>query len=293
MAYKVGTTEIANNSAQVLSSQLSGALPALDGSALTGTGHGTRTFMIWHNSHWSVVNGGCCLAWTVPADTETIQFELVGAGGPGGSSAGDYEITFGGQGGGYVAKTVCSEGGQFTPGGSTYTLCAGGTSQCSCCCHCCMATRQGCTTWVQGDGLSNLCAVGGLGGSTPWDKMSSCYNCHMGGIQCCAPNYDSTWMTQTVHTQWYGGDYGFTGTSGSYDRKYDCCSDVKGWAGGPTGPFAVSGTVNGGQACTQCSGCRGGHSSFPGGGGVGHPTASGSACWGGWGAGGLVRITYS
>ena len=74
MAYKVGTTAVVNDSAQVLSSQLSGALPALDGSSLTGTGHGTRTFMIWHNSHWSVVNGGCCLAWTVPADTERYVY---------------------------------------------------------------------------------------------------------------------------------------------------------------------------------------------------------------------------
>ena len=156
-----------------------------------------------------------------------------------------------------------------------------------------MATRQGCASYVTGDGLTNFCAVGGLGGSTPWDKMSNCYDCHMSQTQCCAANYDSSWGTHTIHTQFYGADYGFTGTSGSYTRGYSCCNEVYGYSGGPTGPFAVSGSGNGGHACTQCQACRGGHSAFPGGGGQGHATASGTGCWGGFGAGGLVKVSWS
>ncbi len=265
----------------------------IDALAAAGGGSiGTHDFQIQNDNHWSVTNGGCCLNWTVPENVKSIKFEVLGGGGPGGSSGGDYEITVGGQGGGYSSKTIYEENGDFTPGSSSYTLCAAGTSQCSCCCHCCMATRQGCTSWVTGNGLSNFCAVGGLGGTTPWDKMSNCYDCHM-STQCCASNYDSSWGTQTINTQSYGADVCFKGSSGSYTRKYDCCSDVYGYSGGPSGPFSVSGAPNGGHACTQCSGCRGGHSLFPGGGGQGHATASGSACWGGFGAGGLVKVTYS
>lgn len=261
--------------------------------AAGGGGSGTHEFMILNNNHWSVTNGGCCLNWTVPDGTKSIKFEVLGGGGPGGSSGGDYEVTVGGQGGGYGSKTIFEADGDFVPGSSSYTLCAAGTSQCSCCCHCCMATRQGCTSYITGPGLSNFCAMGGLGGSTPWDKMSNCYNCHKGGLQCCASTYDSSWSTQTIHNQVHGADYEFTGSSGSYKRGYSCCNEVVGYSGGPNGPFSVSGAPNGGHACTQCSGCRGGHSIFPAGGGQGHATASGNACWGGFGAGGLVRVSYS
>ena len=266
----------------------------VDALAAAGGGSmGMNEFMLYNTNHWSVTNGGCCLHWTVPENVKTIKFEVLGGGGPGGSSGGDHEVTVGGQGGGYASKTIYAEQGHFVPGSSAYTLCAAGTSQCSCCCQCCMSRRQGCTSYATGPGLSNFCAVGGLGGSTPWDKMSNCYDCHMGHIQCCASTYDSSWSTQSIHTQFYGADYGFTGTTGSYTRGYNCCNEVRGYSGGPTGPFAVSGTGSGGHACTQCSGCRGGHSAFPGGGGQGHATASGSGCWGGFGAGGLVRVTYA
>jgi hypothetical protein len=38
--------------------------------------------------------------------------------------------------------------------------------------------------------------------------------------------------------------------------------------------------------------CCSAHAAFPGGGGAGHATDSSNACWGSFGAGGLVRITY-
>jgi hypothetical protein len=38
--------------------------------------------------------------------------------------------------------------------------------------------------------------------------------------------------------------------------------------------------------------CCAGHSAFPGGGGVGDGNAAGTPCVGGFGAGGLVKVTY-
>ena len=260
---------------------------------LGGGGNGVHEFMLMNDNHWTVLNGGCCLEWTVPANVKSIKFEALGGGGPGGSSGGDHDVTVGGQGGGYSAKTLYASDNDFVGDGTDiYTLCSGGTSDCSCCCQCCMNQRQGCTSYATGPGLSNFCAMGGLGGSTPWDKMSNCYDCHM-STQCCASNYDSDWGTQTINEQSYGADICFKGSSGSYTRGYSCCNEVYGYSGGPTGPFAVSGSPNGGQACTQCSGCRGGHSLFPGGGGQGHATASPTGCWGGFGAGGLLKVTYA
>ncbi len=252
---------------------------------------GVNEFMIYNTDHWTVTNGGCCLEWKVPNGTNSIKFEVLGGGGPGGSGAGDYEMPVGGQGGGYAAKTITSFNADFSDG-DLFTLCAGGTSQCSCCCHCCMATRQGCTSFATGPGLTNFCAVGGLGGHTMDNKQSDCYDCHM-MTQCCIGQYNSSWASSSIHTQFYGADYGFTGTSGSMHSDYNCCDNMYSFAGGPTGPFTVSGTVVGSGGCTGGKGCCSGHSMFPAGGGVSSPTSSSNACWGGFGAGGLVKVTYS
>ena len=295
MAYKVGTTAVVNDSAQVLSSQLTGALPALDASSLTGrVKHPMRQFMICHTSHWSVHNGGCCLAWNVPDGTQTIFIELQGGGGPGGSSGYDYDISTGGWGGNYAAKMYCLAAGHFSDS-STYQLCAGGTSHCSCCAHC-QPCRTGCTSWVaDGLGSTNFCATGGEGGWTAWDKQSSCYDCSI-GAQCVVGNQVSGgWgQCQSCTPGWWGGDWGFTGTMGMLQKSYDCCSDQSGTRGGPTGPFA--GSQSNGRDTNMCTttgmGCCRAHSYFPGGGGGAAGFSGGNGCWGGFGAGGVLRVTY-
>ena len=256
-----------------------------------------KHFYIYNTSHWSVTNGGCCLQWTVPTGTSIINFEVVSGGGPGGSSGHDYDIGHGGAGGNYNEKTICREAGHFNSvagSESVYTLCAGGTSQCGCCANCNRACRHGCTSYVNGDGLSNFCAIGGHGGSTSWDIMSNCYNCHQGNAQCDLGNYNAGWVSHNCNEATQGGDMCFRGTNSSFWKEYDtCCITANQGSGGPAGPFTFGGT--GGMSKAWCNGdqaCCSQHAAFPGGGGAGYVSANGSACWGGFGAGGLVKVTY-
>mgnify|MGYP006919306144 CR=1 FL=1 len=262
--------------------------------ALNAAGGGSMPggeLYVYNPNHWSITNGGASCAWTVPEGVKSLKFEVLGGGGPGGSSGGDYDAGIGGQGGHYTSKVITKD--VFTPGVSTFTVCAGGTSNCDCCCSCNRACRHGCTSYVTGDGLSNLCALGGSGGSTNWDMADNCYNCHIGNAQCDLGNYNGGWVTHGCNTPTYGGDVEFRGTTGSYFRQYNCCATTFASSGGPTGPFAVSGTGIGKHWCTGNYACCSQHSAFPGGGGGAHQSGSGTGCTGGFGAGGLVKITWA
>ena len=254
-----------------------------------------KDFYIYNTNHWSVTNGGCCLSWTVPTGAQIIKFEILSGGGPGGSSGWDYDIGHGGAGGNYNVKTICKDAGEFVSTAGTesvFMLCAGGTSMCSCCGNCNRNCRHGCTSYVTGPGLSNFCAIGGHGGSTSWDKQSNCYNCHIGNQQCDLGSYNGGWVSHNCNEASHGGDMCFRGISGSHYQQYNCCADSSSFSGGPAGPFSVSGTAVNKHWCTGNMACCSAHSAFPGGGGAGHQSGSGSTCWGGFGAGGLVKVTY-
>ena len=249
-------------------------------------------FYVYNANHWTPVNGGQCCLWTVPAGTTSIQFEILSGGGPGGSSGGDYDHGVGGAGGNYTMKSLKKSGGAFQ-GGCTYTICAAGTSDCSCCCSCNMNCRHGCVSYVTGPGLTNFCAIGGMGGTTSWDMTSNCYNCHIGNTQCSVGNYNAGWANYSCNTPTYGGDVEFRGTTGGFVRQYDCCSQAYSTAGAPSGPFTAPHGSSGKGRCVGNWACCSAHSAFPGGGGAGHATDATDACWGGFGAGGLVKVTYS
>ena len=254
-----------------------------------------KHFYIYNTNHWSVTNGGCCLHWTVPSGTQIITFEILSGGGPGGSAGHDYDSGHGGAGGNYNEKTICLDAGHFNsaPGSeSSYTLCSGGTSQCSCCTTCNRACRHGCTSYVNGPGLSNFCAIGGHGGSTSWDVMSNCYNCHIGNNQCDRGNWNAGWVGHNCNEATQGGDMCFRGINSAFHKEYDCCTHIGTTTGGPSGPFTVSGSGIGKQWCTGNSACCSAHSAFPGGGGAGSSHGAGTPCTGGFGAGGLVKVTY-
>ena len=254
-----------------------------------------KDFYIYNTNHWSVTNGGCCLSWTVPTGAQIIKFEILSGGGPGGSSGWDYDIGHGGAGGNYNVKTICKDAGEFVSTAGTesvFMLCSGGTSQCSCCGNCNRNCRHGCSSYVTGPGLSNFCSIGGHGGSTTWDKQSNCYNCHIGNQQCDLGSYNGGWVSHNCNEATHGGDMCFRGISGSHYQQYNCCADSSSFSGGPAGPFTVSGTAVNKHWCTGDMACCSAHSAFPGGGGGGHQSGSGSTCWGGFGAGGLVKVTY-
>lgn len=156
-----------------------------------------------------------------------------------------------------------------------------------------MNCRHGCTSFVTGSGLSNFCAIGGMGGSTHWDVTSNCYNCHIGNTQCSRGNYNAGWVTHACDTPTYGGDVEFRGTTGGYMRQYDCCAHAFSTAGSPSGPFTAAHGITGKHRCVGNLACCSAHAAFPGGGGAGHATDSTDACWGSFGAGGLVKVTYS
>jgi len=249
-------------------------------------------FWVYSPNHWTVLNGGRCCAWTVPAGTTSIKFEVLSGGGPGGSSGGDNDFGVGGSGGNFTTKVLTKSAGQFVAG-CVYTICAAGTSDCSCCCMCGVNCRHGCKSFVIGQGLSNFCAQGGTGGSTNWDMVSNCYNCFIGNVQCNVGQYNAGWINCYCNEATFGGDIEFRGTSGSMNAEYSCCADRFSVAGIPTGPFKSAHGVSGKHACTGGAACCSAHSVFPAGGGAGHNTASVSGCWGSFGAGGLVKITYS
>ena len=254
-----------------------------------------KDFMIYNTDHWTVTNGGCCLEWTVPTGAQIITFEILSGGGPGGSAGHDYDIGHGGSGGNYNKKTICLTAGDFnsSPGTeSIYTLCAGGTSQCSCCNSCNRNCRHGCTSYVNGDGLSNFCAIGGHGGSTSWDVQSSCYNCHIGSNQCDKGVFNGQWSSHYCNETAFGGDVCFRGTNAGMTKGYSCCNEIYNGQGSPSGPFTAPWGGGGKHYCHGGMACCSAHSVFPGGGGPGNGNSSGTGCVGSWGAGGLVKVTY-
>jgi hypothetical protein len=245
---------------------------------------------VYNCNWWTPCNGGRCCYWTVPTGVTSLKFEIVSGGGPGGSSGGDYDFGIGGQGGNYGSKTLQRSVHGFGDG-TGYRLCAASSSMCSCCCRCNGNDRHGCPSFACGTGIY-MCARGGRSGSTNWDMVSSCYNCHIGNVQCDRGNYNAGWVTYNCFCV-TGHDMHFRGTSGSMYKGVSCCSHMFSVAGGPSGPFNAPHGVGGKDMCTGNLACCSAHAAFPGGGGPGHGTASRNACWGSFGQGGLVKLTYS
>ena len=236
---------------------------------------------IMHTSHDSVSNGGCHLQWTVPDETKVIKIELQGGGGGGGPSQ-CCMIGRGGGTGAYASKMLYADT-HFTPGSSVYDFCSGGTTPCSCC-TCCTGLNAcgwcGCPSYANGPGLSGYCANGGTSG---WNRCSTwCYSClHP------AQNGNCTSQPACACGNF---DHQIQGISGTLQESQYCWNDKHSIAGPGSGPFAVS-SGTGMDGCRANVGCCVHHSLFSSGGG-GTPYAHSSCCWGGWGAGGLVKVTY-
>ncbi len=240
----------------------------------------------WNCCWWESCNGGCCCLWTVPDRTTTVQFELVSGGGSGppGRCCTVGHSTPGGSGA-YAIKTLYSHTGDFTAGSTQYTICAAGTSRCSengCCNGRTGCGYCGCESYVQGNGLSNFCAMGGAWGRRKWGEW--CYNCNF--INQCGLCFNETPACAC------GRDFFMKGViSQSQDSQY-CKNDEHAWSVGSVGPYSAP-TGKGREHCASGNvrGCCYGHSIWPGTGGYG-PGTQGGDCYGDWGAGGLVVVTY-
>ena len=246
----------------------------------------TCQMMFSNCNYWSPSNGGCCCNWTAPGKALTIKFEVTSGGGTGGGGR-CCTTGFGqpGGGGAYGVKQIYSHKGDFTPGSSAYTICAGGTTRCSCC-GCCHGRTGcgfcGCTSYVQGPGLNNFCAFGGNYGRQRCGSW--CYNCQY------MTNCGMCWSERTACS--CGADWQLVGQKSSTQSNYYCHTEHMGKAGGAAGPYGAK-SSHGRNSCSigNVRGCCLGHSLFPGGGGF-NPITQGGNCWGDWGQGGLVVVTY-
>jgi hypothetical protein len=214
-------------------------------------------------------NGGCCLLWTVPADSTYIKFEMWGGGGGGGGACCCMQ-GFPGGGGSYGTKELT--GSQVRPG-CTYTICAAATTGAA-------PSNNGCTgytSFVQGHNLSNFCAIGGTNGCTNCNAwQGNCYQCSMCSYRCNA----------------YGGDLNVSSSCGGSRVTFYCFNQAQQWA--TVAPATVSGPVFGPAGCS-CVGI--GYESlckpiFPGGGGFSGQHYAGGCFCGWYGGAGLVLVTY-
>jgi hypothetical protein len=239
---------------------------------------------VCHTSHDSVSNGGCHLAWTVPINTKAIKIELQGGGG-GGPPSQCCMIGRGGGTGAYADKMLYSSdytGSDFV-NGDTYHFCSGGTTPCSCC-TCCTGLYAcgwcGCPSYATGPGLSGFCANGGSSG---WNRCSTwCYGCFL-----MAQNGNCLSQPACGCGNW---DHHLQGISGTLLENQHCWTSKYTSPGAGNGPYAASNST-GMDGCRANHGCCVNHALFPSGGG-GAPYGHASCCWGGWGASGLVKVTY-
>ena len=173
--------------------------------------------------------------------------------------------------GAYAIKTLGPN--DIVPG-STYTICAGGSS-------CLSNTNNGCVgydSYVVGCGLTNLCAKGGGNGCTncaAW--CGQCYQCRQNWCRCGA----------------FGdGALCFWGACGASRITMYCFGQAQQWAAVASG--TVSGPVfdAGGCVCQGIGGNTMCNPVYPGGGGFSAIAYAGACRCGYWGAPGAVSVTF-
>lgn len=224
-----------------------------------------KTFYVYNTDHYIDQAIGAECVWTVPAGVTSVTFELWGGGGGGPAARCCSGPVNPGGGGSYAIRTIP------TTEGCVYTICAGASS--------CLTTGcLGCAgypSYVTGSGIASTCAAGGTGG-----KMC-CFN--SASVTCCGT---------TVNTGTNQGDFTLPGPNGVTlsDGCFGSHAQIPANAPG-------NGIFNRGKNWTQgwrANGTLQGNPTFPGGGGMGGYDCCCYYCTcGGWGAAGLVKVTYS
>ena len=251
-------------------SNLRALFPDTNFSVTTG-GNTPAMLYVYNTNIQTANNGGRCCLWTVPSGSVWAKFEVYGGGGDGAGGCCCMQGGLPGGSGSYARKTI-----RVNPGES-YTICAAGTG---CCAQSCIGT-QGFPSYACNASATYplcLCASGGMRGDNRcFAGTSGCYSC---STQICGSAC--------------GYDFAICGTSGaSYDGVY-CGFD--GWQYNPTGVYDMAmGQRISYDVCLICFGCGiAGAANFPGygaGGGNAH-VHGGPCCWGGFGSGGMVVVTY-
>jgi hypothetical protein len=223
---------------------------------------------VWNTNTTTMSNGGQCCLWTVPASVTWAMFEVWGGGGGGGGVC----CCFGGWPGGsgsYARKIISN-----LSGGQTFTVCAGGTTDCAV-----FNAQGGYPSYVIQTSTSTTCACAS-GGSPGGQKCYFMINCSYSGCpqQLCGS---------------YIGSFGICGVTGSAKGSAYCSGSSYQFM--PSAPFTSGMSRPTKDGCSGfCGGCcNGGYALFPGGGGASTFSHTTGPFCGAAGAGGLVKIYYA
>ena len=249
-------------------SSLTSLFPDSSFVAISQTANTFGQLHVYNTNTDNVTNGGQCCCWTVPAGVTWAKFEVWGGGGDGAGACCCQQASMGGGSGSYARKTTRVVAGQ------SYTVCAGGSG----CCAVNATGTVGFPSYACNPSATYplcLCASGGPGGtSCCWAAIGGNYHCSTVICGCAC-----------------GHDFALCGVSGSAHQSW-CGFDA--WQYVPNGTYIGAGVKVGSTQCGEmwmgC--CVAGKNTFPGGGGGTSLSYGGACCWGGWGAGGLVIITY-
>ena len=228
---------------------------------------------VYNSNYTSLQNGGTCCCFIVPAGVTSALFEVWSAGGDGAGACCCQGPLYGAGPGQYARRNI-----SVTPG-CWYTVCAAGSGCRSCCC----CGVCGFPSWVRCvDGSTMVvCAQGGLTGCT------YCFRSYQGCTGVCYP-------TCILCCGVYNSDlpFGISAFNNPTKESNYCWNKMWSWnTGAPV--YAQNLRLSPDYCCTQLT--RSGEDAFctkwPGGSGM-NTRACGSCCYGGFGTGGLVLITF-
>ena len=227
---------------------------------------------VYNTNTNSASNGGQCCLWTVPAGAGWAKFELWSGGGDGGGACCCQHASRSGGSGSYARKTI-----RVVPGQS-YTICAAGST----------AMPTAC----QGQGSYQSYACGNSSNSGITYPLCLCAPSGAVGVANC--NYWQNSCNCTSQSCVIGA---FCGADlcicGMFGGSNNTTCGLMGWQTAAQPTYIGSGVRMSFDLCENFHGCNfGGIAGFPGGGGSSANTNDGGCYCGGWGAGGLVLITY-
>lgn len=216
----------------------------------------------------SINDGGRCCGFVVPSQYTIARAELWGGGGGGAGGCCCQYGACGASPGQYVIHTFAVTSGQVV------TICAGGSTTCALtCCGIC-----GNPSFITYNSSIVACAAGGTGAQSAcfFNAGSACGIISPSGI------VNNSGVGDLVFCQYTG-----------VEQAGSCYQDSFGFAMGT--PKLQPTTRKGVNACVVSvagAGCARFKNHWPSGAAGSAGACGGACCWGGWGAGGIVSVTF-
>lgn len=228
-------------------------------------------FAVWNTNDLTALNGGRCCCWVVPAGVTWARFELWGGGGSGAGACCCMGPLFGPGNGQFSKKHIT------VTAGTSFLICAAGSG----CCHTQCCGTCGFKSFVQCNtgGAIVACAGGGYFGCV------ACFQSYQGCVGHCYPscllNADNS------------GDISY-GSFNAVRKESQYCFQRM-WSRDAGAPQLANNTRHSPDyCCTQLTrqGCDIIHPKWPSGAGANARACGGGCCWGVFGTGGLVLVTF-